>query len=63
MAPIPRPLRPYWRLWPSGHAVDELGMIGSSWNARALTMQLNQIGGMKPKVIAKADVAAGFAHP
>ena len=38
-------------------------MIGSSWNARALTMQLNQIGGMKPKVIAKADVAAGFAHP
>lgn len=45
------------------HAIDDLGMIGSSWNARALAHQLNRIGGMKPKIIAKAQVAAGLADP
>lgn len=42
--------------------IDDLGMIGSSWNARALAHQLTQIGGMKPRLIAKAEVAAGLAE-
>lgn len=42
--------------------IDQLGMMGSGWNAQALAFQLTQIGGLKPRVISSADVAAGFAE-